>query len=218
MRDGAVFVVATAVVGLLVGRTAPASGQTAEPATDAAPATTVAPLGPGTPHLVEPLPAAAPPSPASAPPLPAAAPPSPAGAPPPGTYTAHRRYSPGLATAGVATFLPSYMLAVFVGLLSAAVDGGIDGPPCNCNSQIVLWAIPVAGPMLGNAFAPNGNSVAMWPLAIWSGVEAAGLTMWLVGSMYEDVQLPVPAPWHPPVTVVPTVTRQLSALSLNFNW
>ena len=135
-----------------------------------------------------------------------------------GTYTAHRRYSPGLATAGVATFLPSYMLAVFVGLISAAVDGGIDGPPCHCDSQIALWAIPVAGPMLGNAFAPNGNSVAMWPLAIWSGVEAAGLTMWIVGSMHEDVQLPVPQPWRPPVTVVPTVTRQLSALSLNFNW
>ena len=114
--------------------------------------------------------------------------------------------------------MSSYMLAVFVGLLSAAVDGGIDGPPCHCNSQIALWAIPVAGPMLGNAFAPGGNRVTMWPLAIWSGVEAAGLAMWIGGSISEDVEVPVPAPSRAPVTVVPTVTRELSALSLTFNW
>ncbi len=204
MRGGMFFMVATAVGGLLVGGPAPAFGQTADPAAGAAPATTVAPLGPGTPRLFEPLPAAAPPSPANAPTL--------------VTYTDHRKYSPALATAGAAVFMSSYMLAVFVGLLSAAVDGGIDGPPCHCNSQIALWAIPVAGPMLGNAFAPGGNRVTMWPLAIWSGVEAAGLAMWIGGSISEDVEVPVPAPSRAPVTVVPTVTRELSALSLTFNW
>ena len=168
MRGGMFFMVATAVGGLLVGGPAPAFGQTADPAAGAAPATTVAPLGPGTR--------------------------APANAPTLVTYTDHRKYSPALATAGAAVFMSSYMLAVFVGLLSAAVDGGIDGPPCHCNSQIALWAIPVAGPMLGNAFAPGGNRVTMWPLAIWSGVEAAGLAMWIGGSISEDVEVPVARP------------------------
>jgi hypothetical protein len=202
MRGPAVFMVATAVVGIFIGSPSPAFGQTTAPATDAPPdVTTAAPPFPVAPPVVEPLPAAAIPSPATA--LPSA----------PQMY--HRPFGP-LVTAGEATFYTSYMLAVVTGVLVAITGGGIDGPPCSCNSQIALWAVPVLGPVLGDAYGSSGNRIT-WPFAVWSGVEAAGAAMMIVGFIGHDVPVETFTP-PPRVTVVPTVKRQLSALSLNFNW
>ena len=200
--------VATAAVGLFAWR--PAFGQTTALATDAtADVTTAAPPRPSAPLLIEPLPDTALPSPATAPPT----------APPIATQPQmyHRPYA-ALVTAGEITFYTSYVLAVVTGVLVAITGGGVDGPPCHCNSQIELWAVPVAGPMLGTAFATPGESVTIWPFAVWSGVEAVGAAMLMIGLVGHDVPVETFTPPPPRVTVIPTVTRQLGALSLNFNW
>jgi hypothetical protein len=116
----------------------------------------------------------------------------------------HQRW--GLVIGGLATFGLSYSLALFGGI--GASSEVINGPNCKCSSQFGLWAIPVVGPMVGNAAAAPGSGVGTWPAVALSAVEAAGVTMFVVGLIGHDV----------PVAVVPTVTRQLSALSLNFNW
>lgn len=137
--------------------------------------------------------------------------------PPVETQTVHRSRMP-LVVGGYLTFAASYGLALIGGAI--IVGGGIDGPPCHCASQFLLWALPVVGPVLGNAYAPasDGGSGAMWPFVLLSGVEAAGAAMLTVGLIGEDVPVPDLPPPPPKITVIPIVTRQLSALSLNIRW
>jgi len=81
-----------------------------------------------------------------------------------------------------------------------------------------MMAIPVAGPWLQNEYGPPLERTAMWPWATWGAIQAAGLTMLIVGLVGHDVPVESLTAGPPKITVVPVFSSQYSALSLNIRW
>jgi hypothetical protein len=125
----------------------------------------------------------------------------------------------GWSVAGRLVFGISYGLAVIPGLIYALVPS----PPPNsissdvacdstCKSQGVLLLVPVAGPLLG-----TDNKVGL----LWSGIQAAGLAMLIVGLIGHDVpqtQLSTESPTPSKVSVVPFIMAQGGTLSMRMAW
>jgi hypothetical protein len=165
--------------------------------------------------VIEPLPTkalpAAPPRPQPPPALPPAQP-----------QMIHQRYAVP-AVAGRVVFGISYGFAFIVGVINALTpslpansissDVACDS---TCKEEGALLLVPVAGPLLSTELSPQnatGTKVAL----IWSGVEAAGLAMIIVGLIGHDVpqaQLPTEAPALGRVSVVPLVTPEGGTLSM----
>jgi hypothetical protein len=176
-----------------------------------APAPAVTPIGGPHAQVIEPLQANALPATLSAaktsPALPLAQPPM-----------IHQPYL-GWSLAGRLVFGISYGLAVIPGLIYALVPS----PPANsisndvacdstCKSQGALLLVPVAGPLLG-----IDNKVGL----LWSGIQAAGLAMLIVGLVGHDVpqtQLSIESPTPSKVSVVPFITAQGGTLSMRMAW
>jgi hypothetical protein len=85
-----------------------------------------------------------------------------------------------------------------------------------CGTTSALFAIPVAGPWVAEASSPRPS--AIWPWAAWSGVEAAGLALLIVGLVGHDVPVEPLPPSVTRVSLVPTFSPELSALSLHVIW
>jgi hypothetical protein len=165
--------------------------------------------------IVEPLPTTA---------LPAAPPPA---EPPPAVAPAepqmiHQPYL-WLAGPGGFVFLVSYGAALLAGTFTLLTPGPSSNSVSNdlacdstCKKQGALVLLPVVGPLLSFQTGPHNPSdtkIGLW----WSGIEAVGLTMMVVGLVGHDVpQTPFPAASPTPgkVSVVPFVAPGAGALSL----
>ena len=131
----------------------------------------------------------------------------------PRASTSIHRSRKGLVIAGAVTFGVSYGIATALG---AWVGTHHTSDCVDCGKTAALFAIPVAGPWVAEASSPRPSTT--WPWAAWSGVEAAGLALLIVGLVGEDVPVePLPRAVAR-VTVVPTFTPDLSALSLHVIW
>jgi len=132
-----------------------------------------------------------------------------------------------LAVPGIALFAISYGVAFIVGAVFALNPSGpansvSDDIACNstCRTQGALLMVPVAGPLLMTEPWPHRSTDTEAAL-VWSGIEAAGLAMLVVGLIGHDV-LRVPrqtesrAPRN--VSVAPLLTPQSGALSLRIAW
>jgi hypothetical protein len=203
VRIGAKLPLAAAITGLVFGTAFPAHGQTPAPSGETGvyggPDES---RGPDLTPRVEPIPAAPISNPESSP-----------GMEP---RMVHRPRT-GLRDAGAATLGVSYAVAVLLGInLLVVGDGGECG---HCSSQGVLLMLPVAGPLVVAWTTPGGaRSGELWPFAVWSGVEAAGAALLIAGWAGHDV-----LEWHPrdppaKVSLVPTLTPRVGALSLNVSW
>jgi len=136
--------------------------------------------------------------------------PSPPSAPPLEARWVHRPRT-GLLIAGAVTFGVSYGAALWFGL---TVSTNVDTDPCNhCLQRAGLVVVPLAGPAL-YAWKTPGSST--WPFAVWTGVEAVGAAMLVVGAVGRDV---LQFERHRAgVTLVPAFTREARALSLSVRW
>jgi len=79
--------------------------------------------------------------------------------------------------------------------------------------------IPFAGPYLvARNLPPYERPSSIWPYAAWSLIEVAGATIMVVGLIGHDV--PERRAKRPRATasLVPVVTPQLGALSVNVTW
>ena len=214
------------------GDAPPAAGTPGQPRATAGklapPATLWKPAPPASPSMT-PVPSVAPaPEPrapsATTPVVPAGGPErsSAATAPPPAladeTPTVHRYRAVPLG-AGGALLGTSYGLKLLGGLLlvAASVDGG-------CRSCAWREAggllVPIAGPLLvARTEDPHGRSSTGWAVAVsWSVADAAALTLMTIGLIGHDVPVEPTRRTRPSVTIFPTVSRELSALSLRVTW
>ena len=142
--------------------------------------------------------------------------PIPAPEPPTEVATVHRIRSAPLGV-GLASLGTSYALKVFGSLL--ILTAAVDGPCDRCHQEAAELLVPVAGTLLvANAEDPHGHSPTGWTVAaVWGVAEATAATLTIVGLIGHDV--PVGEGPRPlPVTVVPAVTRGLTALSLHVVW
>jgi hypothetical protein len=219
------LVLGAALLGLGTG--APARAQSADdesaehpPVTEWKPAppaaTHVAPLAPGLPG---PTPAAPPPAAGPKPPSPAM-PAEPLPAPVVGATHIVHRVRPLALGVGGAVLTTDYIAKIFGGLLLVAASG--DGGCVKCAwEEAGLALVPIAGPLLA-LWADDDSrdrSSTGWKIAgTWSAVEAAAVTMLIVGIVGHDVAVPAPRGASPAVTVVPAVSRHLGALSLQVSW
>jgi hypothetical protein len=104
-------------------------------------------------------------------------------------------------------------------LMAAMISwDGIDGPCSDCHSQSLLVSIPVAGPWAANFSAPPDERVPTSFVAVWSGLEAAGLAMIIAGVIGHDVTRNIRSRTSAKVSVVPLVTSQAGMLSLRSSW
>jgi hypothetical protein len=152
----------------------------------------------------EPIPQAPPPPP------PLAVQPLSVGAP----QTVHQ-YRTGLLAAGTVVFGLVYGITLLGAIISW---DGVDGPCSDCHSQSLLLSIPVAGPWAANFSAPPDERIPTWGVAVWSGLEAAGLAMIIAGAIGHDVTITAPSTVPARVSVVPLVTPQAGLLSLRTSW
>ena len=121
----------------------------------------------------------------------------------------HRK-RPVFIAAGAVTFAASYILAIQMALMTAG--SGAAEPCSDCGSKAGTLLIPVAGPWLAYR-----HEDGIWP-AVWSGAEAAGAIALLVGLAGHDVLEWRPRDWGRTIAVVPVLTGQQQALSLNLRW
>ena len=131
----------------------------------------------------------------------------------PGASTSIHRSRKGLVIAGAVTFGVSYGIATALG---AWVGTHHTSDCAACGTTAALFAIPVAGPWVAEASSPRPS--AIWPWAAWSGVEAAGVALLIVGLVGHDVPREPSPPVVAHVSLVPTFTPGLSALSLHVIW
>jgi len=131
------------------------------------------------------------------------------------TQTEHRYRRVPLAVGGL-VLATSFIVKIFGGLLvvASSVDGG-------CRScawhEAGLLLVPIAGPLLLER-ADRPHSAQGWEItATWSALEAAAVTLVIVGLVGHDVPIKSDRR-RPSVIVVPTVTRELGALSLHLSW
>ncbi len=123
--------------------------------------------------------------------------------------TTHHEPYVALAVAGGITFGLIYGLTLFGAALTV---NGVDGE-CDCKGESLMYVIPVVGPWMADT-DPRDR----WLVAAWSGIQAAGLTMLIVGLIGHEVpDAPLPA-LPTKVTIVPTVTSELEGLSLRMSW
>jgi hypothetical protein len=176
-----------------------------------------APVGGLQPPVVEPLPTTA---------LPAAPPPAQA-LPvlwPPQPQTIHEKRL-WLAVPGALVFGLSYGVAFIVGGMFALTPSPTANSVSNdlacdstCKKQGALLMIPVAGPLLSFELWPHSATDTEVAL-VWSGLEAVGLTMLVVGMIGHDVPLePLPTVAGTTVSIVPSVTPEGGMLSLRTPW
>jgi hypothetical protein len=118
----------------------------------------------------------------------------------------------GFLVAGLATFLPAYLLQA-VAAFGVAMSG-IDGlPGYNYGEAGLLTLIPIVGPWLGPSSV--GESLPFqWTLA-WGAIEAAGVAMFVTGIVGHDVP---EEPAAPKVSLAPFVTPEAHGLSLSLRW
>jgi hypothetical protein len=121
--------------------------------------------------------------------------------------------------AGGALLGTSYGLKIFAGWL--LVVGSIDGGCGSCawrDAGVLL--VPIAGPLLVvRTEDPHRRSSADWAIAVsWSVADAAAVTLIAIGLVGHDVPVASARRARPSVMVVPTISRDLSALSLNGTW
>jgi len=87
-----------------------------------------------------------------------------------------------------------------------------------CKSQGGAALIPVAGPLLATDLGSHnvtGTAVAL----AWSGIQAAGLAILIVGLIGHDVpQEPIPTGLGAKVSVVPFVTPEGGMIALRTPW
>ena len=180
-------------------------------------AAAAAPVGGPQPPVVEPLPTTALPA-ASPPPqaLPALSPARP--------LMIHEK-RPWLAVPGAFVFGLSYGVAFIVGGIfvltpSPPASSVSNDLACDsaCKKQGALLMIPVAGPLLSFELWPH-NATDTEVALVWSGLEAVGLTMLIVGMIGHDVPLePLPTVPGTTVSIVPSVTPEGGMLSLRTPW
>ena len=128
----------------------------------------------------------------------------------------------GFLTAGGVTFGVSYGAALLAGFF---VTGARNEDNCGLcasdhpvESKPPLILVPVAGPLLAWWQAPESSrgSPVVW--VAWSGLQAAGAAMLIAGMVGHDVVEWRPAPEGPRVRVLPAITPELGALSLDVSW
>jgi hypothetical protein len=143
-------------------------------------------------------------------PVPPPAPPVRPFVPPASPVKTHRQPYLALYAVGAVTFGLIYGLTIMGAALSW---NGIDGDCNTCSTQAALFLIPVAGPWLADS-DPRSQGFN----AAWSGIEAASLTMLIVGLVGREVP-DVPARALPgKVSVVPMMTAKVEGLSLRWSW
>jgi hypothetical protein len=167
--------------------------------------------------VIEPLPEVAPP--AASPP--ARMPPALSLAQP---QMIHQRRN-GLLRAGEVVFGLSYGVALLGSLVLWTSKIGLDPEdgPCGpiCNKLAVSMLIPVAGPLIAYTQVQKGGNPGPLLLfaGVWSGVEAAGLAMFIVGVIGHDVpQETIVTVRHTRISVVPFVTPGGGMLALRTPW
>jgi hypothetical protein len=138
----------------------------------------------------------------------------------------HKQW-PVLVVSGRVVLAISYGLAFIIGGIEVLTPTAPTNPvssdvACDstCKTQGALLLVPVAGPLLMIQSGPHNASDTTIGL-VWSGIQAAGLAMLIVGLVGHDVpqapfQLQSPAPAK--VSVVPLVTPDGGALSLHVAW
>ena len=77
--------------------------------------------------------------------------------------------------------------------------------------------IPVAGPLLMVEPWPHSATDTKVAL-VWSGIEAAGLAMIVMGNIGHSVPLQMQSPAPRKVSVVPLITPDGGALSMRMAW
>jgi hypothetical protein len=122
----------------------------------------------------------------------------------------------GLLVAGTLVFAAVYGITLMGAIISW---NGVDGGTCSdCHSQSLLVSIPIAGPWAANFSVPPDERVPTWFVATWSGLEAAGLAMIIVGAIGHDVPIDTLSATPARVSLVPTLTSQVEMLSLRTSW
>jgi hypothetical protein len=131
----------------------------------------------------------------------------------------HKRRE-GLVVAGTVVLSTTYLFQLFI----AAEVAVTANYTCNyCSKQAGLLLIPIAGPWLGARV--SGYSV-WWSVPgdgssltylIWSGLEAAGAAMLIVGLVGHDVP-EEPASKGRNLTFFPFVAPQAEGLSALMHW
>jgi hypothetical protein len=122
-----------------------------------------------------------------------------------------------LAGSGYVVLGISYGVPVFIGaivLLTNSLYSGPAGCDSECKNEAEEAMLPVAGPLL---LLHADIKVGL----VWSGLQAAGLTMLIVGLIGHEVPqapLPMESPAAGKVSVVPLVTSQGGTLSLRMDW
>jgi len=125
----------------------------------------------------------------------------------------------GLLVAGGVTFGVSYGLAVLLGLFTTGGGGGLERDNETVrDGRFPVIIVPVAGPMLEWWRAPASSRGSPMVWAAWSATQAAGAAMLVAGFVGHDVVEWRPVPEGPRVRVVPAVTPQSGALSLDVSW
>lgn len=130
----------------------------------------------------------------------------------------------GLVTAGGVVFGISYGVAFLAGLYAlgspAPTNSVSSDMACDntCKSQGGAALIPVAGPLLATDLGSHNATGTAVALA-WSGIQAAGLAMLIVGLIGHDVpQEPIPTGLGAKVSVVPFVTPEGGMIALRTPW
>ena len=128
----------------------------------------------------------------------------------------------GFLAAGGVTFGVGYGAALLAGLVVTSARPEDDCGLCSSqhpqDSPAPLVLVPVVGPLLEWWRAPTSSRGSPLVWSAWSGLEAAGAVMLIVGLVGHDVVEWRPVPEGPRVRVVPAVTPQSGALSLDVSW
>jgi hypothetical protein len=126
----------------------------------------------------------------------------------------------GMLAAGAVTFGLSWAAAAVAGEAVLVVTA--DGCDRACGSPAAdRMFIPIAGPLLAGSQpgARTAFGFPTWSYYTWSVVEAVGAAMMVAGLIGHEVPEPEAAsPPRPALTIIPTVSKGLSALALNLAW
>ena len=134
----------------------------------------------------------------------------PYGAYPPAKLTKVHRARRGLVTGGAITFGVSWGIAATISVLATCGSSS-----SNCSDvQNYLW-IPVVGPTL-YATRSSGESDSFFIL--WSGGQAAGLLMLIIGLAGHDVMEYRVAGGGPTLQLTPLLARDTSGWALTARW